>query len=344
MKIHHNTLALLALVLGLTACSGEQEASTDTATVDPAPMTVANICDRDCLIGMAHDYLDALAANDPAAVPLASDIAFVENVTRMNPGEGLWASTVAGPEEFVVTVPDEEMQQVGMIVAMTRTFEGEPQPIVVGMRLLLNEEGAIAEAEHLVSGIRPEVLERLQTPRPGIMTEIPEASRMSHEDLASLGMSYYDALDENNGSLMPFTEDCQRHENGMITAGPGEPGPGPFSDPDSDLAPVARDCAGQLDSLTFTYIDIIDNRRLVAVDPVTGLVMGLSHFRHPMDNLPYDVIHIDGSTSQRTAESMPFAPFDLPAAHIFKVGADGLVHEIEAMGFTTDLYSQTGWE
>jgi len=63
-----------------------------------------------------------------------------------------------------------------------------------------------------------------------------------------------------------------------------------------------------------------------------------------MDNLPYDVIHIDGSTSQRTAENMPFAPFDLPAAHIFKVGSDGLIHEIEAMGFTTDLYSPTGWE
>ena len=167
---------------------------------------------------------------------------------------------------------------------------------------------------------------------------------MSHEGLASLGMSYYDALDENIGSLMPFAEDCQRHENGMITAGPGEPGPGPFSDPDSDLAPVARDCAGQLDSLTFTYIDMIDNRRLVAVDPVTGLVMGLSHFRHPMDNLPYEVIHIDGSTSERNADNLPFQPFDLPAAHIFKIGADGLVHEIEAMGFTTDLYSPTGWE
>jgi len=34
----------------------------------------------------------------------------------------------------------------------------------------------------------------------------------------------------------------------------------------------------------------------------------------------------------------------IPAAHIFKVGADGKVHEIEAMGFTTDYNSPTGWE
>ncbi len=337
-------LLFAASALLLTACSREQEAAGEMPDMNPQVAGVDTNCDRSCLMGIAHLYIDALGENDPTSAPLADDVAFVENVTRLDPGEGLWETTLEGPQDFVVMVPDEELQQVGMIVAMTRINEGQSQPVIVGMRIKMNESGLITEAEHLVSGIRPEMLERLQTPRAGLTAEISEASRMSHEDLASLGMSYYDALDENDGSLMPFADDCQRHENGMITAGPGEPGPGPFTDPDSDQAPVARDCAGQLNSLTFTYIDVIDNRRLVAVDPVTGLVMGFSHFRHPMDNLPYDVIHIDGTTSERTAESMPFAPFDLPAAHIFKVGADGLVHEIEAMGFTTDLYSPTGWE
>ena len=60
--------------------------------------------------------------------------------------------------------------------------------------------------------------------------------------------------------------------------------------------------------------------------------MGFSHFRHPFDNLPYQVTHTDGSTSERNKENMPFNPFDMPAAHIFKIGADGLVHEIEAVG------------
>ena len=83
---------------------------------------------------------------------------------------------------------------------------------------------------------------------------------------------------------------------------------------------------------------------MFAADPVTGLVMGLSHFRHPMDNLPYSVKALDGSTIERNKKNMPFAPFDLPAAHIFKIGADGQVHEIEAMGFTTAYNSPTGWE
>jgi hypothetical protein len=40
---------------------------------------------------------------------------------------------------------------------------------------------------------------------------------------------------------------------------------------------------------------------------------------------------------------MNFAPFDLPAAHIFKI-KDGKIHEIEAMGFTAPYESPTGWQ
>jgi hypothetical protein len=36
-------------------------------------------------------------------------------------------------------------------------------------------------------------------------------------------------------------------------------------------------------------------------------------------------------------------PFDLPAAHIYKV-AGGKIHEIEAMGFRAPYNSKTGWE
>jgi hypothetical protein len=99
-----------------------------------------------------------------------------------------------------------------------------------------------------------------------------------------------------------------------------------------------------MDSGSFIYIDRIENRRMIAADPVTGLAMGLSHFRHPFTNLPYKVKHIDGSTSERNAENMKYKPFDMPAAHIFKIGPEGQIHEIEAVGFTTGYESPTGWE
>lgn len=36
-------------------------------------------------------------------------------------------------------------------------------------------------------------------------------------------------------------------------------------------------------------------------------------------------------------------PFDLPAAHVFKIGPDQLIHEIEAMGFRAPYDAPTGW-
>ena len=83
---------------------------------------------------------------------------------------------------------------------------------------------------------------------------------------------------------------------------------------------------------------------MVAADPVTGLVFGLAHFRHPMDNLPYKVTLADGSTAERNRQNMPYEPFDMPAAHIFKIGSDGQVHEIEAVGAVAPHNSRTGWE
>lgn len=335
------TIGLTALAaLSLAACGGGTSSTEGPAAEPAASVAASPACSRECLTELARSYLDAVVAGTPAAVPLAADLAFVENLTRLKPGEGLWANAASGPTSFAVYVPDVEQQQVGFLGVMEREGEGGRQPVVVAVRLKV-EEGAITEAEHIIAAANANNLARLQTPRAGLLGEVPAGNRQSYAELGRIGMSYYDALDDNDGSLMPFAEDCQRHENGMITAGP-EAGAGPNADP--NRAPVARLCGPQLDSQTFVYIDRIENRRLVAADPVTGLAMGFSHFRHPLTNLPYDVVHTDGSKSQRNKDNMPFDPFDLPAAHIFKVGADGLVHEIEAMGFVAPYNSPTGWE
>jgi hypothetical protein len=315
-------LLALALALTLTACGND----------------AAQTCNRDCLIALTNTYLAAVVAHDPSAAPLADDIAFVENVTRMQPGAGLWSTAVSDPIDFAIYVPDVTQQQAGFMGVMARQGASGNENVLVAVRLKV-EDGEITEAEHIVAAAdRPQTL---TTPRPGLLSEVPAASRKSHDDLVRIGLSYYDALDDNDGTLMPFADDCQRHENGMITAGPTA-GSGPGADP--NRAPVANLCGPQLSSKSFTYIDRIENRRLIAADPVTGLSMGFSHFRHPMENLPYNVIHTDGSTSERNSENFSFNPFDMPAAHIFKIGADGLVHEIEAVGITTPLNSPTGWE
>ena len=331
-------------------------------------------CDRDCLIGVTKTYLSALVAHNPSAAPLTADIRFVENVQAIKPVEGLWQSVVSGPSSFAIYVPDEANQSAGFLGMMTymatpptpqgtspeerarlaATAEKTEQPVLVALRLKL-ENDKITQAEHLLAGIRkpdtndpqataanrPSPWDNLQTPRAGLLAEVPADQRMEHDTLIKIGASYYDALDDNDGMLMPFAADCERHENGMVTAG-ANAGAGPNS---AGAAPIARDCAGQLTSKVMTYITSIVNRRVFAADPQTGLVMGLSHFRHPMDFEPYEVTALDGTKITYSRENqMKFAPFDLPAAHIYKIGADGKVYEIEAMGFMAPYNSPTGWE
>jgi hypothetical protein len=348
-------------MLALGACSKPPaNATADVGTSAPAVAKVA--CDRQCLIGATDEYVAALVAHDPTKAPLANNILFIENVNKMKPGEGLWKSIVKGPSTFVIHVPDPVNETAGYLAMVTymgpqqapqgaspkqrEEFAKRPQveqPAIIAIRLKFDNEGKITEAEHLVSGVRNAQMVNLETPRPGIFTEIPVAQRKSHDELIKIGASYYDALDDNNGDLAPFAPDCERHENGMITASGATPATP--TTPGRKVPPhVAHDCRGQMNSNTFQYIAHIVDRRVFAADPQTGLVMGLSHFRHPMDNLPYQVKNTDGSTSEKNKKNMPFAPFDLPAAHIFKVGADGQMHEIEAMGFTAPYNSPTGRE
>lgn len=291
-------------------------------------------CDRSCLIGLTDSYLQALVAHDPKAVPLAGSLRFVENIHKLKPGEGLWKTTTAGPTRFSIHVPDPVTGQAGWMGMM----EQDGKPVLVAIRLKV-EGGRITEAEHLVAAISGEDnLARLQQPRAGLVTEVPANARQPHEQLVKIGAGYYDALDDNDGSLMPFAADCERRENGMVTAGPNLP---PRDPPYPD---ISRECKGQLDSNAMAYISTIGNRRLFAADPVTGLAMGFSHFHHAMDNLPYEVTLKDGTKGKRDRDSIRPDAFDLPAAHIFKVGADGKVHEIEAMGFLADYNAPSGWD
>ncbi len=219
-------------IAGLSACS-KPAAPVAAAPVAPSPVA----CNRQCLIDKTDAYVAALVAHDISKAPLSDEIVFVENVTRTKPGEGLWKSIVKGPSTFSIHVPDEVNQTAGYLAMVT--YMGPPQapqgsspekraeiakqppveqPAIIAIRLKFDAKGIIKEAEHLVAGVREAQMVNLQSPRPGIFTEIPVAQRKSHDELIKIGASYYDALDDNNGELMPFAPDCERHENGMITA------------------------------------------------------------------------------------------------------------------------------
>jgi len=292
-------------------------------------------CDRACTIDVTDRYLAAVAGHDPAAAPLASDVRFVENARPTAVGTGLWRSATGGPTAFSIHVPDPTNHSAGWIGMM----EQQGKPVLVALRLKLDGD-RIVEVEHRITDVRDNVLDRLKTPRAGLLADVPADKRLDPAALLRIGGSYYDALDDNDGTKMPFAADCQRQENGMITAGEGA-GAGPAS---QNISPIARDCAGQLSSGVMTYITTIDDRQVFAADPQTGLVMGFSVLRHPMDFAPYEVTSMDGSKSLWTKERLGYEPWDNVAAHIWKIGADGKVHEVEAMGFRAPSGTPTLWD
>jgi hypothetical protein len=307
----------------------------------PAAEAAKPVCDRDCLLKLTDAYVASFARHSAEGLPLSDDVRIVENVKTIRAGEGLWKDVTGGPTVFQVRVPDPVNETAGWLGMVQRGGK----PTMVAIRLKLDPKGSIVEAEHLYAEVNKPMLKNVETVRTGLVTDVPEAGRKSHDELIAIGKSYYDALDDNDGSKMPFAADCERHENGMITAGPTTPGGIPGAPPPAH--PTAHDCTGQISAGVFQYIKTIGNRRVFAADPVTGLVMGLSQFHHPMDFTSYPTKAADGTVVQTKRDEGMFKnlkPFDLPAAHVFKVGADGRVHEIEAMGFLAPLNSPSGWE
>jgi hypothetical protein len=286
-------------------------------------------CDRACLIGTVDTYLAALVAHDPSSVHFAPDVKFVENTVPMKPGDGLWKTASAVTTTFKIYVPDTTVEEVGFMGIMQ---EGD-KPIQLGLRLKIRN-GQITEAEHLIArNLTARSLANLQTPRPGLLAIVPPAERVPRAEMLRIGLSYYDALVDGVGKEAPFADDCVRHENGMQTTGnppPTTPGFGTMG---------AMGCSAQLDTKVMSYITKIDPRRVEIADVETGLVFGLSQFRQPMDEKTVKIVGVPGVDSV----PMNFKPFDLPAAHIFKISG-GKIHEIEAMGTLMPYNSKTGWE
>ncbi len=286
-------------------------------------------CDRACLDKTVDDYIAAMVAHDPSRVAFAADVKFVENTVPMKPGEGLWKTVTEGPTTFKIYVPDPVAEQVGF---MGMLKEGD-KPIQLGLRLKL-KDGKIVEAEHLVArGFMPRSLANLETPRPAFLEMVPKADRTPRAQMLKIADSYYTALVTADANNAPFAGDCLRHENGMQTTG------NPPSKTPGIGTTGAMGCEAQLKTHTFDYITRIEPRRIWIADREMGLAFGLSQFRQPMEQKYVKIVGVPGLEKI----DMNFKPFDLPAAHIFKI-YDGKIHQIEAMGFTMPYNSKTGWE
>jgi hypothetical protein len=343
MKLNQLILALLVMIsLVLLGASGPLSAQTSE-------------CDRQCLVNVMQQYLAALVKHNPKAVPFAEEVKFVESTANIPVGKGLWITASSGPLDFQIYAADPMAQQVACLVMMKEN----DKDILLGARLKL-EDLKITEAEHLVirdlgtSPMGQGALANLQKPRPGLLEDLAPSDRTPRWEMLKAGRAYYAALTGEDGKLAPFAPECERHENGALTAGgkppaakakPASTDPAEKPNPEmekmlKEMASMPRDCEKQISTGAFSYITEIKNRRVLIADEQKGLVVGFSMFYHDSSLKEYQFKDPNGKVSTRTSYQ---GAFNLPAMHIYKI-KKGKIYDIEAIGFTLPFGTRSGWE
>jgi hypothetical protein len=322
------TLFCLAIVLNY-ACS---IMSTNNAT----QMSSARQVERAQLVELMNQYLEALVKHDPSLVPLSSNVKLVEN-TKVTPiGKGLWeTSTGIGTTEYRIYVADPVLGQVGYMGLL----EDKGKPIQLGVRLKL-ENGEITEIDHMVWQINGPLPAGLMKPRPGLVQRLDESERVSREEMFKAANAYYDAIEQSDGNVAPFADECQRHEGGIASANNQDPLPEDAETTFGSIASFGRmKCGEQLSTGIMRYISDINQRRLAAIDEEMGLAMIFSMFNHDGEPNPLPIRNVPGVTESPNE----WGQFNVGAAHIYKI-RNGKIYEIEAMACLGMPYQASdGW-
>ncbi|NLA74077.1 MAG: hypothetical protein GX846_01130, partial [Deltaproteobacteria bacterium] len=219
-------LILLLSVFGflLFACSPSADSpdAADKEVRAAADTTTALVSDRESLIQLMDQYLDALVRHDSAGLPLAKDVKLVENAEITPIGKGLWENTT-GPNmtEYKIYVADPLLGQIGFMGLL----EEKGKPVQVGIRLKL-VNGGITEIDHMIwRQIAEPMPEGLLKPRPGLVQRLDSSERVSREEMFRAANAYYDAIEQSDGNVAPFADECKRHEGGITAANNQEPVP-----------------------------------------------------------------------------------------------------------------------
>lgn len=298
------SVGALALAAGCTTAG---------MTTPPEP------CDSACLESLMSNYLDALAAKDPGAAPVADDVVFSENGVIQPFGEASWL-TMEARGSYWLPITDPAAGQAAVFTSMTERGDEE----LMTLRIKA-EGGAIVEAEQMIvrpsgSAFGPIIQE---SPDPRLLAPVPPEERVGREELIAIADSYFEGIDTaTDSSITPFTDDCQRRENGNITAGGTEA---------TISEMVLMDCKAQFDTGFQVIVTDIRDRRIEVADVENQLVFAYGFFDH------------SGVGSPTTTTGQFAKPFTFQIAEVFKV-RDGEIEQIEAILFSVPYRLRTDFD
>jgi hypothetical protein len=284
-------------------------------------------CDRACLEKALDGYLAALVAHDPRKLPFAPGAKFTENGQALDLGDGLWG-TIDALGGYRLTFADPQGGQIGGFVTIRES--GRDQ--ILGVRLKV-ARGRISEGEMLV--VRPKDGYVFGAPndlkdKPIFREALTSPQRRPRAELVRIANSYFEGLVHATETLTPFAENCQRIENGVVTARNPDPNP--------RLAMWKRGCHEQFATHFSQFITKIRERRYAVVDEERGLVYALGFFDHAGRMKTQTLA--DGTVSPVPPDMQ--VPFTFEIGELFKI-SDGRIMRIEALVIPAPYGMKSGW-
>lgn len=298
-------------------------------------------CDRACLENLVERYLDALAANEPSALPLAPDVRFTENGQRLEIGDGLWRS-VKEKGRYRLVVADVEAGQVAFLGTLIED-DRDPAagvPALAAGRLKV-ADGRITEIEQMTvrNAEAARLVEGLGTPRPQFSHTVPPGERLSRAELIAIADKYFSGMQRNDGKGdYPFAATCERIENGRLATNVPTPAGETRPDPATATGYSAQwGCLEQFQSGLLHFVTRIRDRRYVAVDPERGLVFAFGFFDHSAG----DTRRFTTPTG-RAVTAGPAQPWTWYIAEVFSID-NGQLDQIEAVLDRVPYGMLSGW-
>jgi hypothetical protein len=335
-------------IIGIAGC---QEQSNQSAS---------DQCDRKCLELAMDQYLDAMVAHDVSRAPFAETIRFTENAKEIFPGkapEGLWAQALV-LSDYKFYIADPQAGQIAFVGVVRSSDQEEKdgatntveKSLILSTRLKV-ENRKITEAESIVTQpmMGGNLGGAMSVPPAAYSEPLAPEDRVSREELVKISNLYFDSIEQCNGKIVPWHDECYRLENGMWTAGTKLPeelaihmkeSPAPKSGPGGETSPAfgRGACTEAIDSGIFALIESIRPRRTPVVDEERGVTWGVYMFNHPGVET---VTMPDGST--QPAAYFRGQPNSMPMAELFKIQG-GRIRDIMAIGVVNKYGSDSGWK
>jgi hypothetical protein len=322
-------LILSALVVLTSASFTGQLKAAEAAAGSPAAK--ANDCDRTCLNGFVDQYMAAVAAHDPSKLPHSANARYTENNVEMKLGEGLW-QTSDGWGTYKVYIADPQSGQIGFL-----GVSNEDTHLSVFAARLKVADHKVTEIEVIVArpdGPRPAGSGNLTggpenlTDKPLFSADEPASKRVSRDKLIALADGYFSTIQQNTGKLFTtFDPDCQRMENGSITA----------NNPNATNPVAKMGCQAQLETGLLKMVTRCRDRRYL-VDEQRQMVFASTFFDH--DGTVRKNTLVDGTT--RTIGAPFDRPFTFLIFEVFKI-KDGKIRQIEAVLDVVPYYMPSPW-